>query len=177
MTDAGERPRPQFGAFATPEEQRVRSGRAVEPVDPALVPRDMPPGAEPRATPGVRRRGFGDRVATIALLVFGLFMVLDSISAYTDPAALLDALRLEVELVDYAGQRAAGVVAVVVMLIGWLATTWFVWRRGVAGKSMWWIALIAGVVFTIIGGLIVAIPLVSDPNVFAAFAEMQGVAL
>lgn len=134
----------------------------------------MPPGVEQASPRPAGRASVVDRVVTVALLAFGLFTVIDSIGSYTDPATLVEMLGLDAELTNYGGQRAAGIAAVVVMLVGWLATTWFVWRRGAAGKSMWWIALIAGVVFTFAGGLIVAIPLVTDPNVFDAFVQLQG---
>lgn len=172
MSDAGGRP--QFGEYASSEQQRALSGHSALASDPALIPRDMPPGVERASPHPPRRTSIVDRVVTVALLAFGLFTVLDSIGSYTDPAALIDMLGLDAELSNYGGQRAAGVAAVAVMLVGWLATTWFVWRRGAAGKSMWWIALTAGVVFTFAGGLIVAIPLVTDPNVFDAFVQMQG---
>ena len=52
------------------------------------------------------------------------------------------------------------------------ATTWFLWRRGAAGKSMWWIAC-RGVVFTFVGAMLVAVPLVMDPGVYDAFVAQQ----
>jgi hypothetical protein len=42
---------------------------------------------------------------------------------------------------------------------------------------MWWIALIAGVAFTIVGALIVAVPFAMDPAVLEKFAELQGIEL
>ncbi|WP_197517281.1 DUF6264 family protein [Microbacterium karelineae] len=170
-----ERPRPQFGEYARPEEQAVRAGHPAPEIDPALVPQDGPPDVDPpkRAAP---RSRLGDRVVTIALLAFGLYNVISGIGLYTDPSALLEAMRIgDVEFADYDALRSAGVAAIVVMMAGWLATTWFVWRRGSAGKSMWWIALLAGIVFSLVGALIVAIPFATDPNVMSAILEMQGI--
>lgn len=183
MTDsrADDQPRPRYGAYASPEEQAARSGREAPVVDPALVPRDMPPEApgsparRPAAPAPQGRSSLADRIVTILLMAIGLYYVLGSIGLYTDPSALADAMRLDVELSDYAGQRGAGIAAVVVMLVGWLATVWFLWRRGARGRSMWWIALLAGVVFNFVGTLIVAIPFAMDPNVMQAFMEMQGI--
>lgn len=174
-------PRPQYGAYASAAEQRVRSGDANSAVDPALVPRDMPPesGSAPasRAThaPQTPARVM-DRVVTIALLAFGLYSIITGIGLYADPYALLDALRLDAELSDPGLIQGLGVASIVVMFVGWLATTWFVWRRGAAGRSMWWIALLAGVVFTFVGAMLVAVPLVMDPGVFDAFVAQQGIA-
>lgn len=173
-------PRPQYGVYASAEEQQVRSGNANAAVDPALVPRDMPPesGAAPVTRTAHAPQTTGrvmDRVVTIALLAFGLYSIITGIGLYTDPYALLDALRLDAELSDPDLIQGLGVASIVVMLAGWLATTWFVWRRGAAGKSMWWIALLAGVVFTFIGAMLVAVPLVMDPGVFDAFVAQQGI--
>ncbi|WP_110589298.1 DUF6264 family protein [Microbacterium suaedae] len=172
--DAAQRPRPQFGEYARPEDQAARAGRPVPDIDPALIPQDGPPESGPSKPP--KRSRLGDRVVTIALLAFGLYYIVSGIGLYTDPSALLDAMGLDgVEFSDYAAQQTAGVVAVVVVLAGWLATTWFVWRRGAAGKTMWWIALLAGVVFNLVSALIVAVPFSMDPNVLNAILEMQGI--
>ncbi|WP_221583989.1 DUF6264 family protein [Microbacterium sp. G2-8] len=178
MTDgsAPDRPRPQYGQYATPDEQRARGGQTVEPVepiDPALIPQDTPIEVAPPRASGPR---LADRIVTIALLAYGLFNTLSAIPMFTDPTALLDIMGVDAEVADYAGQRTAGVVAIAVMILGWLATTWLVWRRGSAGKSMWWIALLAGIVFNTIASLMIAIPLVQDPNVFEALMQMQGIA-
>lgn len=175
MTDgsAPERPRPQYGQYATPEDQLSRGGRPAEPIDPALIPQDTPVEPAPSRPPG---RLMADRIVTIALLAYGLFNTLSAIPMFTDPMALLDIMGVDAELTDPAGQRSAGVVAITIVIIGWLATTWLVWRRGSAGKTMWWIALLAGVVFNTVASLIVAIPLVQDPNVFDALMQMQGFA-
>jgi len=174
-------PRPQYGAYASAAEQQARSGHANSAVDPALVPRDMPP--ESSASSSVRRATeepqtagrIMDRVVTIALLAFGLYSIITGIGLYADPYALLDALRLDADLSDPGLIQGFGVASIVVMFVGWLATTWLVWRRGAAGRSMWWIALLAGVVFTFVGAMLVAVPLVMDPGVFDAFVEQQGI--
>lgn len=180
-----ERPRPQFGAYSSPEEQRARSGQDVPKrvSDPALVPRDMPPedAAAPKR-PGqyeqVSQATVVDRVITVALMAFGLYSVLGALRSYTDPYALLDAIGMsDVELTDPAGLRVAGIVSIVVMLIGWVGTVWILWRRHARRKTMWWIAVIAGIVFTIVGALIVAVPFAMDPAVLQKFAELQGIEL
>jgi len=180
MSDA-----PQYGAFASPEEQRARSGQgeAKYVSDPALVPRDMPPEdvAAPRH-PGQRepvtQGRLVDRVVTIALMAFGLYSILGGIRVFTDPYALADALGMrDVVLSDPASIKTVGVVAIVVMLLGWAGTVWLLWRRHTRRKSMWWIALLAGILFTIIGALMVAVPFAMDPAVLEMFATMQGIEL
>ncbi|MGO3031866.1 MAG: DUF6264 family protein [Microbacterium gubbeenense] len=178
MTNDAE-PRPQYGAYASPAEQRARSGQPDPDVDPALIPRDVPPEWDAAPTrqasgsPATTGR-LVDRVVTIALLAFGLYSIITGIGLYTDPDALLGALRLDADLSDPGLIRGLGMASIIVMLIGWLATTWLVWRRGAAGKSMWWIALIAGVVFTFLGAMLVAVPLAMEPGVSGAVIAQQG---
>jgi len=180
-----ERQRPQFGAYSSPEEQRARSGQDAprRVSDPALVPQEMPPEdvAAPRR-PGqheqVSQARVIDRVITVALMAFGLYSVLGTIRVYTDPYYLVDAVGMKgIELNDPDGLRIAGIVAIVVMLIGWAGTVWLLWRRNARRKTLWWIAVIAGVVFTTIGALIVAVPFAMDPAVLNKFAELQGIEL
>jgi hypothetical protein len=180
-----DRPRPQFGAYASPEEQRARSGQdAPKHVsDPALVPRDMTPEetVAPRR-PGQRDQvsqgALIDRIITVALMAFGLYSILGGIRVYTDPYSLVAAIGMSgIELSDPGALRVAGIVSIVVMLIGWAGTVWILWRRNSRRKTMWWIALIAGVAFTIVGALIVAVPFAMDPAVLEKFAELQGIEL
>ena len=180
-----ERPRPQFGAYASPEEQLARSGRAAarQVSDPALIPRDMPP-EEPAAQnrPGQRESvsqfTLVDRVLTVALMAFGLYSVVGSFRVYTDPYALVEIIGMTgIELTQAGVIHTAGVISVVVMLLGWTGTVWALWKRGARRKSMWWIAVLAGIVFTVVGALIITIPFAMDPAVLQEFATMQGIEL
>ncbi|MTE24349.1 DUF6264 family protein [Microbacterium sp. ZXX196] len=176
---APERPRPRYGEYASPAEVAARGGVPAEPIDPALIPRDAPPAAPAGARPARASAPQGgsrlaDRVLTVALLAYGLINTLGAIGMFTDPQQLLDLMQIDAELADYAGQRMAGVASIVVMLAGWCATTWWVWRRWAAGRSTWWVALVAGIVFTFVGTLIVSVPLIQDPGVLDALLEMQG---
>src|SRR5215204_6003631 len=88
------RPRPQYGEYATPEEQRAR---IKQPDMTRLLETGQDPdalqGAAPAASPAVagrpadadaRRRRFADRVATTALLVYGLVNVVTGIPSMID---------------------------------------------------------------------------------------------
>ena len=180
-----ERPRPKFGAYASNEEQLARINEHMpQPVmDPALIPQDMPPEDPARAARPGSREPVGqltmvDRVVTVALLAFGLYTVLGSIGTYLDPYSLLDLLGMKgTTLTDPGALKTAGVVSTVLMLLGWAVTVWLVWRRGARRKSMWWIAVIAGIVFTIMGAMIVAVAFAMDPAVLDGFANLQGIEL
>ncbi|GAA5197362.1 DUF6264 family protein [Microbacterium jejuense] len=189
--DARPRPRPQYGEYASPEEQRARIHQPApqwqQPVTPpapivteaadAGIPAAAPPAAE-RVVGAAPRPRTVDRVVTIALLVYGLFNVVTSIPSFLDYAAYADTmfalLGLDVTLTDPAAGRPYGIAAAVVLGVGWLATAlvslWSLRR----GRLTWWIPLSAGILFTFVTGALLAIPLMSDPAVLDALMGTAG---
>lgn len=175
------RPRPQYGEYATPEEQRARikqpdltrlleSGQDPDALNGA-VPADSPSlvkkTASSPAAGDVSRRRFADRVATIALLVYGLVNVVTSIPSMIDygsyVSTVLDVLGVNGELADPAAGRPWGLAAALVLSLGWLLTAYVSWRSLARGRVTWWIPLVAGIFFTFITGVLLMVPIVSDP--------------
>ncbi|MBD3942355.1 hypothetical protein IF188_11660 [Microbacterium sp. NEAU-LLC] len=184
------RPRPQYGEYASPEEQRARIQQPApewqQPVTPPTpVVTDAADAGIPSAAPRAERVVGAaprprtvDRVVTIALLVYGLFNVVTSIPSFLDYAAYADTmftvLGLDVTLSDPAAGRPYGIAAAVVLAAGWLATAlvslWSMRR----GRLTWWIPLSAGILFTFVTGILLAIPLMSDPAVLDALMGSAG---
>ena len=185
MTDPVERPRPQYGEYATPEEQRARikqpdMTRLLETgQDPdalkGAVPVDSPSLVAQPAVPAMRRGRFADRVATIALLVYGLVNVVTSIPSMIDYDAyvstVLGILGIDGQLADPAAGRPWGIAASLVLAIGWLLTAWISWRRLAKDRLTWWIPLVAGIVFTFISGVLLMVPIASDPTLWNAILD------
>lgn len=184
MTDPAERPRPQYGEYATPEEQRARirqpdltrlleTGQDPDALGGA-VPADSPSLAEPAAST-TRRGRFADRVATIALLVYGLVNVVTGIPAILDydsyVGAVLQVLGIEGEIADPSAGRPWAIAAVLVLAIGWALTAWVSWRSLARGRVTWWIPLVAGIVFTFVSGILLMVPIVSDPILWDAILD------
>lgn len=176
------RPRPAYGEYATPEEQRAHILRP----DPALTPHappvvSTPPGpitfgAASGTTDGtVPRPRVVDRIVTIALLTYGLFNVLSSVPAFLDFGVYLQSLSTvlgaDVTLSDPAAAKPWGTAAAIVLIVGWIGTAaislWSLSRR----RLTWWIPLTAGVVFTVISGVLVMIPLMNDPAVWNSLLD------
>ena len=189
MSEPGERPRPQYGEYATPEEQRARikqpdltrlleTGQDPDALHGA-VPADSPslttkPATAPAA--GAMTRGrFTDRVVTIALLVYALVNVVTSIPSMIDyggyVSTVLNLLGVDGELADPAAGRPGGVTAALVLAIGWLLTAYVSWRSLARGRITWWIPLVAGAVFTVITGVLLMVPIVSDPTLWNAILD------
>jgi hypothetical protein len=180
------RPRPQYGEYATPEEQRARIARpdttqlleTGQDPDAALAVGASPsivarPAARP-VTPG----RFADRVATIALLLYGLFNVISILPSMFDYASyaetVLGLIGVDAQLADPAAGRPWGVAAALVMGIGWLVTAVLSWRSLMRGRITWWIPLVAGIVFTLAAGVLQMVPMVSDPSVREAILAATG---
>jgi hypothetical protein len=183
------RPRPQFGEYASPEEQRARiqqpdatwaleTGQSLDdPATPPAPPTSAPaPVQTPAATASPRPRRI-DRIATFALLGYGLFTVLTSIPSLADYSGYVDTLLgvmgVEAEYSVPAGAQIWGVAAALVLGLGWIATAALSWTNLRRGRLTWWIPLTAGVVFNLIAGGLMLVPIMSDPALWNAL--MAGV--
>lgn len=194
MMDDQERPRPQYGEYATPEEQRARiaalGGEAPPPdvVETAQVPagsaashhHDSAPQrlASPRPTTSAARPSrLADRVITVALLAYGLVTVLGAIPQLGDFAGFaqtwMDMAGIDATLADPAGGRAWGVTAAVVYGAGWLLTAVLSWWSLSLRRLSWWIPLVGAIVTFVIVSLLLAAPLLSDPGVLDGLTTIR----
>jgi hypothetical protein len=175
------RPRPQFGEYATPEEQRARIQEPApwqqEPATPVMT--DSPaPGIPASPAPAERRPRPVDRIVTFALLAYGLVNVISSVPAFLDYGAyaetLLSMLGVDVQITDPAAGKAWGIAAVLVLAVGWCATAVVSWWSVRRGRLTWWIPLVGGILFTFVSGALMAVPLMNDPAVWQALVESAG---
>ena len=178
-----ERARPQYGEYATPEEQRARIKQPahVEPIVPApaagpgipMGPQSAltAPADAPKADSS-RRWHPVDRVVTFALLAYGLVNVVTAIPQLVDYAAYTETvftlLGVDAKLTDPSAGKPWGLAAAIVMALGWLATALVTWWNLRRGRVSWWIPLVGGIVFTLITGTLMLIPLTSDPAVWSS---------
>ncbi|NYD65484.1 DUF6264 family protein [Agromyces atrinae] len=184
MTDSpGARPRPQYGEYATPEEQRARIQEPptwmLEPVappapggpeagdDPAKAPA---PAAHPVAGAAVvapKKRA--DRFVTLALLAIGLYTVLSSVFTATDfrafSAQWMEIAGIEGTFTNIEQGTLMLQISVAVMAAVWVITAWLSFRLIARGKISWWIPLVGGVVANLISSVLIGIALFSDPAV------------
>lgn len=158
--------RPQYGEYASPDEQRARAG--LPPVPDASEVAQSHAGSSP-AQPAVKGPGAGfmDRVAAFALLGIGLVNVLTSLGGFFDLAGTLDQTRelmgITGEFTNFAGARTWGAAAAVVLLAGYALTVWFTVRRVRARRSAWWLPLVGWVVTMIVVSVCISVPMLADP--------------
>ncbi|MEU1970100.1 DUF6264 family protein [Microbacterium sp. NPDC019599] len=174
------RPRPAYGEYATPEEQRARiqqpdatwaleTGQAPEDVAESASgwPVDTSPAPPVPASRGV------DRAVTLALLAIGAFNVIATAISYFDLAGLADqAMRIlgvPGEFTNVESAQLWGPIAAVVLVAGFVVTALLAWRRLRAGRLSWWVPVVGAVVTYIFVYVCISIPLLGDPA-FTQFA-------
>lgn len=190
---ADSRPRPAYGEYATPEEQRARirqpdatealsSGQALV-TDPAKI------GAPPASPSGVPVPGASsagkdtdtgakvlamkqrpvDRTITVALLVFGLFTVVTSIAGLIDFSGFADTWMqtagIDAEFTNYEQGRLWGTIGAIVFSLGWLLTAYLSWRLLRRGRIAFWVPIVGAVVSYIALTACLMVPLLGDPAI------------
>jgi len=175
------RPRPQYGEYATPEEQRARIQRpeVTEALEAGVAPQPEPvaPVAE-KALPSADAGRMGlrgplwDRILTGGLLAYGLVSTVSTIvqlldfPTYAETAAKI--LGVDASYTNLSAGYLWGAVAAFVYGIGWLLTAVLTWRRLRRGRVAFWIPLAGFVVTALLAGLCVTLALVGDQQFMTA---------
>ncbi|MFJ4044702.1 DUF6264 family protein [Microbacterium sp. NPDC089987] len=165
--------RPQYGEYASPEEQRARAGLPPLSAEPAASA-SSPPLAGPAAPSRPARPALGGapaqpvgRLVTLVLLGLGLVNVLSSIPQFVNMAPTLSEsmkmLGLEGEFTNYAAARTWGVIAVVILLAGYAVTAWLSFRQLKRSRSAWWIPLVGFVITMSLVSACISVVMFSDP--------------
>jgi hypothetical protein len=172
-----ERPRPQFGEYATPDQQRDAikvplSDHESIPVESQVSPTSHisvqgPPQKAPSA---------GDRFATVVLLGIGLITVLMTIPALTDLPTAISSAFTQLDVGKFTADelaRSLGWGALIAESVLWLVAFWLSTRALRRGKRAWWIPLVFGVLANIVVFAIIAVAMTSDPA-FTEYVNRMG---
>jgi len=167
--------RPQYGEYATPEQQRAAAG--LPPVEPETQTPAVPsapagaaasaPAASASAPSQAKPASRMDRIITAALLGVGLVNVLGSIPGFLDLSSTMDrtlqVMGLDGEFTNFAAARVWGPTAAVVMLAGYVVTAWLGFRRVRRGRIAWWVPLLGFVITMAIVSVCISVPMLGDP--------------
>ncbi|HEY4267344.1 MAG TPA: DUF6264 family protein [Galbitalea sp.] len=135
-----ERPRPEYGEYATPEEQARAAGQTYVPPPPFAPPQAWRSDADEESTqpdvPIFNRGRFIDRVVTNGLLLIGVFSFIQSFEGDLSFGSLLKATATSFGVTDY--EPSAGIDVVgrwilvinVVLLVASIAVSVVIARRG-----------------------------------------------
>lgn len=170
MSDT-QRPRPQFGEYATPEEQKKAIKVPLDDSESIPVASQESPTSHisvqgsPRSEP-VRSGPSGDRVATMILLAVGLLVILLSMSALVDLPTAIDTAFTQLGLESYTSfalGSALGWTALVLAVALWGVSLWLSLRTLRRGRMAWWIPLVFGVLGNVVVFACVAFAMAGDP--------------
>ncbi|WP_378147038.1 DUF6264 family protein [Cnuibacter sp. UC19_7] len=186
------RPKPKYGELAPPgwtwqpppdpyatpakptdEEDAAPASAPSGGWAPPRAPGAPGPVPGPGGAPGDRPRRGGDFVATIALLVFGLFSVINNVVTLFDLDSFLRQFAALYDIQDYSPNgefSAAGVGVGIFWIVLYLATVWISVVSLRARRLTFWIPLVAGVVATLSATVLYLIALLSDPTVLDQFS-------
>lgn len=167
------RPRPAYGEYATPEEQRahIRQPDVESVLDGTAAPAPEPVSTAPPGTPAGSPL---DRIVTIALLAMGAVNVFLSVPGFLDLsetfARTMAAMGIPGEFSNVAAAQTWGAVASVVMVAGYLLTAVATWRRLRAGRISWWLPVVGAVITFVLVVICLAVPLWGDAA-FQAYVD------
>lgn len=195
MTDPDERPRPQFGEYASPEEQRasIKVPRDQAHAESVPIPASRDQGAQhpqralqQNSAPDARRAsGTGspfaaprsiDRFATFALLALGFLNILTTAPGLLNLSTTLDTAFKQMGVGEFtATPTAAGIGIGLAIFYGvaWLVTLLISLRSLRAGRLTFWIPLVAGVIVTLVAMACFLVLFFNDPS-FMAYVTKNG---
>jgi hypothetical protein len=172
VTDS--RPRPEYGEYATPEEQAAAIGtvpEAVQDITPQAVVPNVTPA--PALAAGQPRRW--DMIATVLLLAIGAYVTVASFGQYAD---MQNTLQQTYAAYGYTGTfpnpdltRTIGVTLNIVQPVVLILAALLSARFLRAGRVAFWIPLVGGVFVTIVTGVLFAVIVGADPAFVTYFTE------
>ena len=173
--------RPQYGEYATPEEQRRLAGLPpLDAVTEAAAPATAVPSMVPAADASQESRPVArpwDRIITIALLAYGIVNVFMTGMSYLNLPDLMNQsmqiLGIEGEFTNFAQGRLWGTIAAIVLVVGWVITAWLSMRRLRSRKLTWWLPLVGAAVTMLVAAFCITVPMLGDP---AFIAYLDGAA-
>jgi hypothetical protein len=187
MSDS--RPRPQFGEYASPEEQRARIAEPIDeqraeelgiapvvPVErqprqqhePTLREQTREPGVVQPGAPTVaaKRPVAGDRLATSILLGLGLVGLIVTMPGLLDLPGLIRPALVRMGVSGYSSDglaSAMGILALGLQIALWVGAIILSSRSLRAGRLTFWIPLVAGVAANLVVVICLAVAMGADP--------------
>lgn len=193
-----ERPKPQYGEYASEEELAEalrRSGvdpeRADAPVPHAegdsqgtsrsvtsrpSTPRPNAPGLGTPHPRTARTRGAFDRIATVFLLSFGLVYILGGASNFLNFNEKLPETVQQIGMGEYHSTSLTGGIGIAMLasqLTLWVIAAVWSYRRMKKLKLAWWVPALAAVISFVILTVMLGLLLAADPTLIANLSKPQ----
>jgi hypothetical protein len=177
--DSEPRQRPEYGEYASPEEQERAIARSLPPgssasAEPPSPPVTTGPSVQNPLPPASRTTaGAGDRAATILLLSLGLLYLIGGAGGYLSLGTTLDTVYSQFGLGDYtptASTTAFGIAILACQAIIWIASVVWSYRRLTHGRRSWWVPLLGALATFLVTVVLFGVLLAGDPA-FVAYVS------
>lgn len=188
-------PSPEFGAFATPEEQARRRG--VEPPAASVSAEEPTPResvARPWAAPPTDESVNGttgapayswtterprsrfvtsgaDRIVALVFLALGVINVISSAPQLLDFGTAIQTVYTSLEGGEFTATALAdamGLTALIAQVVVLVAVVFWSWARLRATRAAWWVPVLGAVVAWLLVTLAVVVVMLADPPVVAS---------
>ncbi|MCU1526126.1 MAG: hypothetical protein JWO18_3020 [Microbacteriaceae bacterium] len=172
MTDP--RPRPQYGEYATPQEQAKAVGASAPHFGHAIPPASPPTYSAPPAAKTTPRRW--DLVLSTALLAYGLINVFSGFFQFSDLGRLIDGVYATQGVGQFTPTSLSATLGIVINasnVVLWIATAFVTVRLLRRQKLAFYVPLIGGAVASIVAASCLMVLLFSDPA-FSAYLNGRG---
>jgi len=169
-------PRPEFGEYASPEEQARAIARSQPDAAPASgapgPPTPPPPARGPAATAAAPTATGGplDRIVTVLLLAIGLVYLIGGVGGYLDLPTTLDTVYAQFGIGSYtptAATPAFGIAFLASQSLIWIAVAFWSYRRLSRGRRSWWVPVLGAVATFLVSVVLFGVLLGSDPAFLA----------
>ncbi len=166
-------PRPQYGEYASKEEQlsRIQDPEARASLLTPPEAASAPPAAPP-TTPQGRRRPV-DRIVTFGLLAYGVVSVFLTVPQMLDFGTFADQWMemagISGEFTNYEQGTFWGRIAALVLVAGFALTAWWAVRCLRRGAVSWWVPVVGAAATILVASVLLLPPLLSDPAVQGFF--------
>jgi hypothetical protein len=170
MTD--QRPRPQYGEYASRDDQAKAAGLPAPSFAPPAVPPAAHSSAAPSAKAGTPRRW--DILLSFALLAYGAVNVVAGFFQFADLGAVLEQVYTTMGIGKYTPTPLAGTLGIVinvtssVLFVLTVIVTTRLLRRG---RLAFYVPIIGGALAWIVSFVCVAVLMLGDPA-FSAYANL-----
>lgn len=161
--------RPEYGEYASAEDQAKAIARSQPPGVPAPEP---PPGATAGPTPSAAPASGGmlDRLVTVVLLALGLVYLIGGAGGYLDLATTLDTVYAQFGIGEYTptpATSAFGIAFVASQAVIWLSAAVWSYRRLSRGRRSWWVPVLGAVATFLVTVTLFGALLAKDPAFLA----------
>lgn len=180
MTDP--RPAPQFGEYATREQQLAHiKSPSPEQIEPSAPVAPASPMVDAQALAASRNQF--NTVGTIAFLVYGLIeVVLNapsflqlSLSINDQLAQFAESMNVHIDALPASNATAvAGYALIATWVLLWIGAALWSWRRLKAGKLALWVPFAAGVLANLLVGVVMTVLIFRDPTIAAQLIATFG---